>query len=42
MVRCLKLMDLIIALKKIFNNLKFTDLDVGLKKTIAAYKKFGY
>ena len=30
------------ALKKIFNNLKFTDLEVGLKKTIATYKKFGY
>ena len=30
------------ALKKNFNNLKFTDLKVGLKKTIATYKKFGY
>ena len=30
------------ALKKNFKNLKFTDLALGLKKTIAAYKKFGY
>jgi len=29
-------------LKKNFKNLKFTDLDTGLKKTIIAYKKFNY
>jgi len=29
-------------LKKNFKNLKFTNLDFGLKKTIAAYKKFNY
>tara|TARA_B110000858_G_C17726419_1_gene437898 strand:+ start:40 stop:195 length:156 start_codon:yes stop_codon:yes gene_type:complete len=29
-------------LKKNFKNLKFTDLDVGLKKTIIAFKKFKY
>jgi len=29
-------------LKKNFKNLKFTNLDFGLKKTITAYKKFNY
>jgi len=29
-------------LKKNFKNLKFTNLHLGLKKTIAAYKKFSY
>ena len=29
-------------LKKNFKNLKFTNLDFGLKKTIEAYKKFNY
>ena len=29
-------------LKKNFKNLKFTNLDVGLKKTIIAFKKFKY
>jgi len=29
-------------LKKNFKNLKFTDLNLGLTKTIAAYKKFNY
>ena len=31
-----------IMLKKNFKNLKFTNLNLGLKKTIAAYKKFSY
>jgi len=30
------------TLKKNFKNLKFTDLNLGLRKTIAAYKKFNY
>jgi len=29
-------------LKKNFKNLKFTNLQLGLKKTILSYKKFSY
>ena len=29
-------------LKKNFKNLKFTNLDFGLKKTITAYKKYNF